>query len=703
MSGADDPMVDSGHTTPRDPGAGELGRCGDPATPSPQGVDVPLPTTTLLDSGSIPVEELAAFTVREASRPRPAYLAHRWFARRFGSAMRALLIGACTPADGDFWSEFYGEGDVSLSGLHVLDPFVGGGTIAYEAQRLGASVTGVDVDPVACAITGFELRAGDCPDPAAGLDEVRRSVGKRMASYYGTALDGEERTGLHYFWVQQVTCKDCSTLFDAHPSHLLGIAGRQAWVVCPACGDVHSQDASAERVECGCGHTASLERGASTLGVATCPSCGKADRLLDIARRGDGPPAFRMFAVESIPVTDRHRVPMTKRVFHRASETDLGLYRQAQVELAAVTRLIPKRPIPRTGRSDNRLVDYGYRRYAELFNARQLLHLVTLARAIRSLDGPQRELLGLAFSNHLTSNCMLTSYTPKWRQATPLFVVRSFRHSVRPVELNPWLEGIGRGTFPNAVRKVSNAISYTKSPVEFTATGSAPVPRISAGPATVINGDSRDLRGLADASVDLVVTDPPYLDNIAYSELADFFVPWLADTGVLAGRRSLALSTTLATKDRTDDAVQAYGEGLTACFSEARRVLRSDGRMIFTFQHATAPVWHAIAFALRRAGFTAINVFPLKGDGDKGLHHHAASSTWDAVFVLRPAARTQSDPSVDGASHVEALDLHVTEWSTRLGLALPDREVLRRAAYVAGATGFLAKPGQESKLLAALL
>lgn len=661
-----------------------------------------LPARSLLDAGMIPVEDLAAFTTREASRPRPAYLAHRWFARRFGTAMRALLVGAVTPADGDFWAEFFGTGQRSLSGLHVLDPFVGGGTIAYEAQRLGATVTGVDVDPVACAITRFELRAADCPDPADGLEEVQRTVGKRLAAYYRTEVAGVERVGLHYFWVQQVECAGCASVFDAHPSHLLGVEGGADWVVCPACGDVLSQKGGADQVGCGCGNAAPM-KGASTLGVVTCPACRKSDRLLDIARRGDRPPRWRMFAVESIPVTERRRVPMAERVFHRATEEDLDLYLEAEAELTNVSHLIPRRPIRRTGRSDNRLVDYGYRRYADLFNARQLLHLVTLVQAIRRLDAPQRELLGLALSNHLTSNCMLTSYTPKWRQVTPLFVVRSYRHSVRPVEINPWLSGIGRGTFPNAVRKVSAAISYTKKPVEFTDTGFTPVPRIDAGPATVINRDSRHLADLADESVDLVVTDPPYLDNIAYSELADFFVPWLADTGVLAGRRSPALSTTLAAKDRTDDAVEAFAIGLTKCFSEARRVLRPDGRMIFTFQHRNASVWEAIALALSSAGFTAINVMPLKGDGDKGLHHHATSSTWDAVFVLRRAKPGSRLTALVGDAHLALLDEHVERWGTRLDLAAADREVLRRASYVAGVTGFLAPPGKATLPLAGLL
>lgn len=689
-----------------DRGTGSLGAQTCPMEESARvrhGVAVGLPITSLLDSGAIPVEGLALFTTREASRPRSAYLAHRWFARRFGSAMRALLVGAMTPSDGHFWDEFYGRGEASLSGIRLLDPFVGGGTIVYEAQRLGATVTGVDVDPVACAITSFELRAGACPNPQLGLEEVQRTVGKGMAEFYRTEMNGEERVGLHYFWVQQVHCGVCDVAFDAHPSHLLGVAGKEAWVVCPACGQVHLQDGSADMVSCDCGAAATVESAAADRGNATCPACGHTERLIDIARRSVAPPEWRMFAVESIPVTDRRRVPMAERHFHRATDADLDLYRRAGDELEALRPSLPKRLIPQTGRSDDRLVAYGYRRYTDLFNARQLLHLARLGGAIRAVDAELREPLGLAFSNHLTSNCMLTSYTARWRQVTPLFVVRSYRHSVRPVEINPWLAGIGRGTFPNAVRKVAAAIDYTHSPVEYTATGFEPVARVPAGPALVINGDSRRLTGIPDGSIDLVVTDPPYLDNIAYSELADFFVPWLADVGVLPRRRSDALRATLAAKRRTEEAAGAFGCGLTECFTEVRRVLRPGGRLIFTFQHQSPRPWLEVANSLNTAGFSAVTVLPLKGDGDKGLHHHAASSTWDAVLVLRSGSPQSTPPAISGSTHCQALDEHVENWARCASLADPDREVLRRATYVAGALGFLARADDMSLPLAEVL
>src|SRR4051812_23449000 len=153
---------------------------------------IPTEGVSMLDGGCLPVEELAVLAHREGRRPVPVYHAHRWFARRFSSAFRAILVAARLSSDGDFWKAFY-DG-VDLSSLTVLDPFVGGGTSVVEAARLGASTIGVDIDPVACAITRFELAAADAPDLEDGLARLQASAGGRLARYYQTRSGaGESR------------------------------------------------------------------------------------------------------------------------------------------------------------------------------------------------------------------------------------------------------------------------------------------------------------------------------------------------------------------------------------------------------------------------------------------------------------------------------------------------------------------------------
>jgi putative DNA methylase len=104
---------------------------------------------TLLDAGSLPIEELASIAFREGKRPCPVYGTHKWFARRFSSAFRALLIAASIESKADFWAAY--QDGIDWSGRTVLDPFVGGGTSVVEAQRLGANTIGLDVDAVAAA------------------------------------------------------------------------------------------------------------------------------------------------------------------------------------------------------------------------------------------------------------------------------------------------------------------------------------------------------------------------------------------------------------------------------------------------------------------------------------------------------------------------------------------------------------------------
>jgi len=187
------------------------------------------------------VEDLAVLASREGRRPRPIYGAHRWFARRFGSAFRTLLTAAALPEGADFWTAYY-EGTDYWHGKIVLDPFVGGGTSVVEASRLGADVVGVDVDAVACAITRFETHAAGTPDLEPVLSRLKEEVGNKLAPYYRTeTAEGEIRQVLHYFWVQLVTCGSCAETVEAHPNHQLAheADGDRQWAFCPGCNTLN--------------------------------------------------------------------------------------------------------------------------------------------------------------------------------------------------------------------------------------------------------------------------------------------------------------------------------------------------------------------------------------------------------------------------------------------------------------------------------
>ncbi|MFO0877589.1 MAG: hypothetical protein U0840_09455 [Gemmataceae bacterium] len=670
---------------------------------------------SLLEVGELPVEELALLAEREGRRPVPIYQAHRWFARRFSSAFRAILTAARLAPGDDFWEAFYRG--VDYAGRTVLDPFVGGGTSVVEAARLGASAVGVDIDPVACAITRFELRAAGVPDLGPAQADLQRTVGRRLARYYRTVgPGGEARQVLHGFWVQVVRCDGCRREVEAHPHHQLAYEaeGDRQWAFCRSCHRVHELDRDAPSFRCsGCGEQTDVANGPVVHGRLTCPLCRAEEDLIDGAGRVGRPPQWRLFALETIPDgPPARRLPMTERAFQAASPADQERVRAARRALAGRRdgadgwRWVPDRLIPTEGRSDDRLTRYGYRRYRELFNPRQLLHLSVLAEAIAGLTGPAREALALAFSDHLTTNCMLTQYAFGWRRLAPLFSIRAYRHVCRPVEVNPWLDGTGRGTFPNTVRQVQRAVAFAHAPQVarldggFVRSGSL----AGRGADRVIHhGDSRALAGVADVSVDLILTDPPYCDNIAYAELSDFFLPWLQGFGLApaGGPDAAALPANLAARSRDGAAVAAFRQGLGECFAQMRRVLKDSGRLVFSYQHRTAQAWEALAFALATGGWRPVQVFPLLGNSTAGLHQHDGTILWDAVTVCRKGPRPVTDsPLRVSDRQVAAAEGHARAWADRLsgqkptGFRRADHDNLRRASLVAAALGAFGAPGR---------
>jgi putative DNA methylase len=663
------------------------------------------------------VADLARLSEREGWRPRPIYQAHRWFARRFGSAFRGLLVAAALPADGDFWAAYYG--DIDYAGRTVLDPFVGGGTSVVESLRLGASVVGVDIDPVACAITRFETRAGATPDLRPLLSELKRQVGRRLARYYRTLTpEGDERDVLHYFWVQVVECRHCGARVEAHPHYQLAFEanGTRQWAFCPGCHGVQELDRKATSLDCRiCKLAAPIFQGTADRGVLTCSRCQQSERLIEVASRTGKPPEWHLFATEVLEPTEGTRpVPLSRRRFLPATNHDRRVFAIASRAYerrvaAAASAWVPNQAIPRAGRSDGRLISYGYTHYRELFNPRQLLHLSCLVEAISEFDTPAREALGLAFSDHLATSCMMTYYAFGWRRLAPLFALRAYRHVTRPVEINPWADGTGRGTFPNAVRQVQRAAAFARAPLEPRLRGgfvpTPPMPAANGEAARIIQANSSRLVAVGDESVDLVLSDPPYFDNVAYSELADFYRPWLQLLGLTPGgpMARLGLRENLAAKGRGEAAEAQFQRILCDCFREVARVLKPRGRFVFTFQHRCGRAWHALATALGQAGLRPVQVLPLLGNSRAGLHVHDGTAAWDAVLVARPGGRKLTGLPRLSPAGLAAARAHSDGWAgrlvrpKRLNFGRADRLNFFRACLVAGALGAFGPAGRSAR------
>ena len=163
-------------------------------------------------------------------------------------------------------------------------------------------------------------------------------------------------------------------------------------------------------------------------------------------------------------------------------------------------------------------------------------------------------------------------------------------------------------------------------------------------------GDSLD--HLGDASIDVVVMDPPYYDNVMYAELSDFFYVWLKRT---AGRVFPELFRRQLT-DKENEAVanparfrgekgaralagQEYRERMAAIFAECRRVLKPDGIMTLMFTHKATGAWDALTKGLIESGFAITASWPVNTEAEGSLHIKDKAAANSTIFlVCRPRA-----------------------------------------------------------------
>lgn len=161
---------------------------------------------------------------------------------------------------------------------------------------------------------------------------------------------------------------------------------------------------------------------------------------------------------------------------------------------------------------------------------------------------------------------------------------------------------------------------------------------------------AEDLAAIKGNAVDAIITDPPYCDNVMYSELADFFYVWLR---IGLGDRYPAFEPEISprareivkNKARHNDskrpaeadraAEEFFFQGLTRSFKECFRVLRGDGLFVFTFHHKEPWAWKGVMHSIVKVGFYVEAVYPVRSEGRQGVHGEPGNIGYDIPFICR--------------------------------------------------------------------
>ncbi len=588
------------------------------------------------------------------------------------------LLDAAAAVDMDdpesLW-EFYPK-DVRLpSDTKVLDPFAGGGTSLVEASRFGVESVGYDLNPVAWFVTKKELEAGETSveELERAFERVQAAVADEITQYYQTPCpnaDGDhahDADVMYNFWVKELDCTSCGHTVPLFKDYRVA-AGRyenddQYNVLCPDCGAVTLvDDWQAEESECTeCGHLWDASAGHVTRGgYYNCPECGLKEGITDaIAERGK--PDERLYAVEYYcEACDDAGEPKSVHKGYKAAEpADHQLYEEAAREWAARTDLheyVPDEEIPEgattivdanTKYDGHDVFNHSYQQWSDMFNQRQLLSLSKLLNSIDHITNQKlKEFLLLAFTESLNYNSCMSVYNPAYNKNTNIFKSNSFDPPNEPMEGNVWGTEFGTGSFEAMWDMIIRGTKYANNPTDRhiqsgETTESDEFAQAVGHNSTVHQGDMRNMN--KDTEYDAVITDPPYYDNIIYSELSDFFYVWqkilLEEEYEWFQPDKTPRVESIVTNPYLDKTADDFEHEIGEALSVIRRALTEDGILAFTYHHSDSESWGELLTSLCRNDFEITATYPISSDLNKFIGGEAVS--FDIVIVARPIERRQ--------------------------------------------------------------
>ena len=464
---------------------------------------------------------------------------------------------------------------------------------------------------------------------------------------------------------------------DLFPGYLLAENRRHPRnvLMCPACGTLNERPSLEDLGKCSSCRSSLSVKGTASGNRFTCPHCSVQGRYPACT---DAPPRHRMFAIEYH--CPRCRSKRAGRFFKVPDRTDLAKHeRAAGAWERARSRYVPDDDIPR-GDESTRLHRWGYRRYRELFNPRQLLGLELSARFIDKVqDESVRAALATNLSDLLRYQNMLCRYDTMALKSLDVFSMHGFPVSLVQCESN--LLGIpadtasgnvGSGGWSNIVDKYAKAKEYCLRPFEIRHAGGrkevVPIEGERIGDAMAggrrkkisLNcGDATAAR-LPVGSLDAVLTDPPYFGNVQYAELMDFCHVWLRKL-LSAGCSAFVATSTRNSGELTGNenmgrGIEHFAEGLAAVFARMAKALKPGAPLAFTYHHNRLEAYYPVAMAILDSGLVCSGSLPCPGEMGASIHiSGTGSSIIDTVFICRSTGKVSRGWIVNSPEEIAQL------------------------------------------------
>lgn len=558
----------------------------------------------------------------------------------------------------------------------VLDAFAGGGSIPFEAVRYGLNVLASDLNPVAVvtmkAAMEYPLKFG--PDLQHEIDKWVKWVGDEAEKRLGEFFPSQEgETVQNYLWAHTVVCPSCESVVPLSPNWWLYKRPEKQnlhkWCAVKPIPNPEEKRVDFELVkgQKGKGTTIQTSKGdfdpdefnTVSRGVGKCFCCGSViednevvaqggkvglgHQLYAIAfRRGENSLEFRL------PIdNDYQAIDKIKKYL------DLNLIYLENANPSVFLQV----PYGHLTAERSSMIQKGLNRWDKLFNARQLVTLITY---VEILDKVREKLelehetnkveailtyLSLTLDRCADMNCRLAH----WDSSRAGSKAASAQHSLNLMWNYPEFSGAGELWHWCAD---ALAADYDKLCLLFGDLVNSE-PLLQSGKkrtesTQILTASADNLLHITDSSLDVIVTDPPYYATIQYSELSDFFYVW--EKSVLGDIFPELYLSELTDKDREavanpsrfrnmgesaeELANRDYEAKMALAFAEYFRVLRDDGVMTVQFNHKDSGAWDVLAKSLIDAGFEITASWAVSTENPQNLHQAQKNSVSSTVLLV---------------------------------------------------------------------
>ena len=248
-------------------------------------------------------------------------------------------------------------------------------------------------------------------------------------------------------------------------------------------------------------------------------------------------------------------------------------------------------------------------------------------------------------------------YSPEWLEAINGYLVCAFDrmldHNSSLIFWRPDSEA-SRSTFVRFALSMTWDFSEAAIPSGVPGSYQICLDRIIASMETIRRAHTKEtpkcmiLRQSATNSLnrkaDVVITDPPYYDEIPYADISDFFYVWLRRIIGHQFPANLAQSLTPKIKElvqhagrfegNNDTAKKFYEKGMTESFQNAYQTLSDHGRMVVVFAHKEPDAWETLVKSMIESGLVVTTSWPIDTEQEGRMRAQGSAALATSLWMV---------------------------------------------------------------------